>query len=142
MARVSLLGFCVLTLLFFGCIRATNVGRMLPGKMYSMQDGTELEFRIETSRGSGGLEAVNRETGEHFTGHYAASYVGGGSAVGLLGDVPMVMVAVPTGANAQGILRGDRGTVIGIYLTIKPGDTPTGHGTGKDNRGQHYQVYF
>ena len=124
------------------CACSTKTGRMLPGKMYSMQDGAELEFRIETSRGSGGLEAVNLETGEHFTGHYAASYVGGGSAVGLLDDVPMVMVAAPTGANAQGILRGDRGTVIGIYLTIKPGDTPTGHGEGKDNRGQLYQVYF
>jgi hypothetical protein len=133
----------ILTVALFACTQ--QVSRMLPGKIYSLQDGTALDFQIETSNGSGSMTACNPITGETFTGRYAASYVGGGSTVGILNggiDGTVVMASPPTSANAQGILRGSSGTVIGLYLTIKPGDKPTGHGEGQDNAGNRYQVYF
>lgn len=128
-----------LVILLSGC-----VGRMLPGAMYDLKDGTQLDFSIQTSRGTGKMTAYNPQTGESFNGLYSGSFRGGGVAMASVGTTGGNVLAFspPTGANASGILRGSQGTVIAIYLDINPGFRPTGHGTGQDNQGNRYQVHF
>lgn len=122
-------------------------GRALPGKLYDLTDATTLDFEIETSRGTGDMRATNPKTGERFAGQYTGVYTGGGLAVGSaynqrLGTTTGTAYAPPTGANARGVLIGDRGTMIELYLDIRPGIRPKGHGTGTDNQGRRYQVQF
>jgi hypothetical protein len=120
----------------------TGCGRMLPGAMYDLRDGTQLDFAIETSRGVGSMTAYNPQTGETFTGQYSGLFHGGGTALAHSAAGNVLAVAPPTGANARGILRGDQGTVIGVYLDIRPGFRPVGNGTAQDNKGGRYQVHF
>jgi hypothetical protein len=129
-------------------ISLVGCGVMLPGKMYSTSDGTESRFEIQTSHGSGDMTAFSPKTGERFTGQYTGTYTGGGSALvstfnfqtGATSTGTVYMP--PSGANARGILRGDKGTVIEVYLDIQTGLRPRGHGEGIDNKGNRYQIQF
>lgn len=129
--------------LFSGC-----VGGMLNGKMYRVKDGNEFPFQIQTSYGSGKLKAEDPSTGEKFEGQYTGQYQGGGSSSSTVYDSRMQRLGTvdtytpPTRANARGILKGDKGTVIQIYLDITPGIRPRGSGEGIDNKGGLYQVQF
>ena len=123
----------------------------LKGKMVSLQGGEEFAFEIEKSTGTGGMWAANPKTGEVLQGQYTAKGSGGGYSTGSVSGTNSAgryttqnvqIFSPPTSANAQGYLRGDKGTVIEIYLEIKPGWTPTGFGPGNDNKGNRYQVQF
>ena len=122
-------------------------GGMLPGQMYSLDDGSELNFKIEKSRGTGSMTAYNTVTGERFNGQYTGKYTGGERSFGTVsgqGDNISTIQSFtpPSGATARGILRGDQGTVIEVYLDITPGFRPTGFGEGLDNKGRRYQLQF
>lgn len=115
---------------------------MLPGKVYAVPAGRILQFEIEKSYGHGRMTALDTSTGEKFSGEYSGSYTGQDSVYGHVGDANVMLIKPPTGANAFGILVGDKGTTIRLYFAIKPGLTPTGHGTGTDQNGQGYEAYF
>lgn len=121
---------------------AACAGTMLPGRMYASPDGQVLQFSIETSYGNGRMTAYNDQTGERFTGEYSAFYRGQGAMFGNVGGSNVTLFQPPTGANGQGVLVGDKGTMIKLYLEIKPGLRPTGHGTGMDQGGRSYEVFF
>lgn len=130
-------------MLLIGCAATTQTARMIPGKMFSLKDGTQLAFAAEYSTGSGSLTAHNPTTGESFMGQYTGIYTGGGTSTtesgGLFSSTVTTQTA-PTGAKIKGILRGDKGTIINIDMDIQPGDNPTGFGEGVDNNGVHYQI--
>lgn len=133
--------------LFCAALLLAGCGISLPGKLYSLQDGTELKFEIETSFGTGAMRAENPKTGEKFEGQYTGTTSGGGvinahSRLNTGQTVNTQVFVPPSSANARGILRGDKGTVIEIYLDIRPGPRPKGHGEGIDNNGVRYQVQF
>ena len=135
--------------LMAGCATMPDpVGQMLPGKMYSLQDGTELNFEIQTSYGTGAMTAYNPVTGEKFSGQYTGIYTGGGASQSNVTNSwgfstgSVTTQSAPTGAIAKGILRGDRGTIINVSLNIQPGARPTGFGEGTDNKGVRYQIQF
>ena len=118
------------------------VGTMLPGRMYASPSGQLLQFNIQTSRGNGKMDAYNEQTGERFTGEYSAFYKGQGAVFGNVGGSNVTLFQPPTGANGRGVLIGDKGTMITLFLEIKPGFRPTGHGTGADQNGRQYEVFF
>jgi len=121
---------------------------MLPGKMFTLNDGVEMDFEIQTSYGTGSLTAYNPTTGERFTGQYTSILNGGGYTEGTIynsgnqNTSTVTIFSPPTGANARGILKGDKGTVIDIFLIIQPGLRPIGYGEGVDNKDARYQVQF
>lgn len=126
---------------------------MIPGRLYSLQDGTALEFAIERSRGQGIMTAFNPVTGERFTGTYSAIITEGGGteqsvANNFWGQVgpTVTKTTAATRAAGRGVLRGDKGTIISITVEIKPSYNPhinpSGFGDGLDNRGVKYQVQF
>ena len=130
-------------------------GGMLQGSMYRLDNGAQWPFGIQTSYGTGALTASDPQSGETFTGQYTGTAHGGGSSFGTVNGMSrsmsgqMVMTtgtvqtfSAPDSATARGILRGDKGTVIEIYLDIKPGLIPKGHGQGQDNKGRRYQIQF
>lgn len=129
---------CVLT----GVILSGCAGTMLPGRMYASPSGQLLQFAIETSYGQGKMTASNAQTGEEFTGEYSAIRRGGGMTLGNAGHSNVTLFHVPTSANGQGVLIGNKGTMISLYLEIKPGLRPTGHGTGADQNNVRYEVFF
>lgn len=118
------------------------VGTMLPGRMYASPNGQTLQFEIETSYGQGKMTAFNPYTGERFAGEYSAMHRGQRMLVGNVGKSNVTLFQPPTGADGQGVLVGDKGTMIRLYLEIKPGLRPTGHGTGTDDNGGRYEVFF
>lgn len=124
-------------MLLAGC-----AGRMLPGRMYALPAGHLLEFTIETSYGNGRMEAFDPQSGEVFKGEYSGFYKGQEATYGNIGGVDVALVKPPTGANAQGILVGDKGTTIRVFFEIKPGIRPTGYGLGMDQEGNQYEIYF
>ncbi|SEL25799.1 hypothetical protein SAMN05216387_107103 [Nitrosovibrio tenuis] len=130
---VCLIGAVVLA----GC-----VGTMLPGRMYASPNGQILKFEIETSYGQGKMTAFNDQTGEKFTGEYSAMHRGQGMTFGNVGRSNVTLFQPPTGANGQGVLVGDQGTMIRVYLEIRPGLRPTGHGSGVDQNGGRYELFF
>lgn len=114
---------------------------MLDGKLYSIGDTpAQLQFQIETSMGTGKMTAQNPKTGESFTGQYTGIRHGNT----LTFETPKAKPAItpPSYATARGILIGDKGTAIELFMEIKPGLRPTGHGEGSDNKGNRYQVQF
>ena len=118
------------------------VGMMLPGRMYVTPNGQKLEFAIEESYGQGKMTAYNPQTEERFTGEYSAMHTEQGMMLGNVGRSNVTLFQPPTGANGQGVLIGDKGTMIRLYLEIKPGLRPTGHGSGVDEEGKRYEVFF
>lgn len=136
-----------LTYPLFAMIVVALAACALPGKMYSLNDGTESAFEIQRSSGTGGMTAHNPKTGERFTGQYTATAIGGGTSrididLGGTKSGTGTVYTPPSYANARGILRGDKGTVISVYLDIRPGLRPTGHGEGVENIGNRYQFQF
>ena len=126
---------------------------MIPGRIYCLKDGAELQFAIERSSGLGTMTAFNPATGERFTGSYSAMITEGGgveqSTVAnnwgtTTGTVSTVKAA--TKAEGRGVLRGDKGTVINLRMDIRPSYhpqiNPSGFGEGTDNNGLTYQVQF
>lgn len=144
---VLLLGACAIPL-------STATGPiMIPGRLYSLQDGTALEFAVERSSGQGIMTAFNSVTGERFTGTYSAIITEGGGteqsvATNFWGQVGPTVTkdTAATRAAGRGVLRGDKGTVISITMEIKPSYdpriNPSGFGDGVDNHGVKYQVQF
>lgn len=122
----------VLLLALVGC-----AGQMLPGRIYTASSSRILQFNIETSRGNGKMDAVDSATGENFKGEYSGFYKGQDAVFGTI-----TLIRPPTGANAYGILVGDKGTTIRLYFEIKPGLRPTGYGVGSDQDGQKYEAFF
>ena len=150
----------LVTLLFL----LSACGTKLPGKLYSLEDGVILDFQIERSYGTGGMYAQNLKTGEYFSGQYTGTYKGGGTATtsgsgqysgtttnvstgtmyqntGNISSSATTFIP-PTDATARGVLIGDKGTVIELYMEIRPGIVPKGHGEGIDNKSRRYQVQF
>lgn len=115
---------------------------MLPGKVYEVPAGRALQFAIEKSYGHGRMEALDPQSGEKFSGEYSGFYTGQDAVYGHVGDTSVSLVKPPTGANASGILVGDKGTTIRLYFEIKPGLMPSGHGTGSDQNGAAYEAFF
>ncbi len=142
MKRPALFLLLIATALLAGC------GVALPGKIYALDDATVLSFEIETSYGTGDMRAHNPKTGETFTGQYTGTTKGGGYSYGSAVNwqtgqtVSGSVYTAPSSANARGVLIGDKGTVIEMFLDIKPGLRPKGHGEGRDNHGRRYQVQF
>ena len=123
-----------------GCANTLEV--MLPGRMYASSDGEMLQFSIETSTGNGKMTAFNQKTGERFAGEYSAFYRGQGDMYGNVGGTNVSLYQSPAGANGRGILVGDKGTTVTLYLEIAPGIRPTGQGIGTDQEGRRYEVFF
>lgn len=140
----------------------TGCGTPLTGKLYSLKDATTLAFEIETSMGTGDMRATNPKTGEKFAGQYTGirksttvlmptqtasnqppspgeAFVRGMN--GQLGTGNAAVIA-PSYATARGVLVGDKGTMIELFMEIQPGLRPKGHGEGTDNKGGRYQVQF
>lgn len=139
-------------------------GTKLPGKLYSLDDGVVMEFQIERSYGTGGMYAQNFKTGENFSGQYTGVYKGGGTATtfgsgSYTGSSTNISTGTmyqhsgqvtsnsttfipPSNATARGVLIGDKGTVIELYMEIRPGIVPKGQGEGVDNKGNRYQIQF
>jgi len=121
---------------------------MLKGQLISMADGNIHPFAIQKSYGTGAMTATNSVTGEAFSGQYTGTYQGGGSSFGTVYNPQSATYANvqmhrrPTDATARGYLRGDKGTVIEIFMDIEPGIRPKGNGTGTDNHGNRYQIQF
>lgn len=136
MKKISFLLF-VTAALVAGC-----VGTMLPGRMYATPAGRILLFSIQTSYGNGRMEAFDQQTGEKYSGEYSGFYKGQDAVYGSVGGVGVALVKPPTGANAFGILIGNKGTTIRLYFEIKPGLRPTGYGIGADQDGNRYEVFF
>lgn len=153
-ARILIPLPCVILLASCAVPNPTPTGPfMIPGRIYSLQDGTVLEFAIERSSGQGIMTAFNPVAGERFTGTYTAIITeGGGSeqsvASNFWGQVgpTVTKTSAATRAAGRGVLRGDKGTVISITVEIKPSYNrqinPSGFGEGLDNHGVKYQVQF
>jgi len=142
--KTKLLLICPLILLL-GCATVKTV-RMLPGKMYSLKDGTEMTFAAQFSYGTGILTAYNPVTSENFTGQYTGIYTDGGvtqtehtNSLGFSTGTYTTQTAA-NHAKIKGILKGDKGTIITIEMDIQTGDNPKGIGEGTDNYGVHYQI--
>lgn len=126
---------------------------MIPGRIYCLKDGSELQFAIERSSGLGTMTAFNPVTGERFTGTYSAMITeGGGVEQSTMANTwgtttgTMSTVKAATKAEGRGVLRGDKGTVINLRMDIRPSYhpqiNPSGFGEGTDNNGLGYQVQF
>ena len=143
--------FTILLLVVLGgCVmpNVNPIGTMLPGKMFSLNDGAQFEFEIQTSYGTGIMTAFNPANGEKFSGQYTGIYKGGGTEQGVYTNSwgfttgSVTTKSAPTGAVAKGVLVGDKGTVINVNMDIQPGARPTGFGEGVDNKGARYQIQF
>lgn len=145
----------LLALLIGGCATPPQATGpiMIPGRIYSLSDGTALEFYVERSSGQGIMTAFNPVTGERFNGTYSAIITEGGAteqsvATNFWGQVgpTVTKTTAATRAAGRGVLRGDKGTVIAITVEIKPSYVlhinPSGFGEGVDNHGVKYQVQF
>jgi len=110
--------------LLFCTSAASFAGRMIPGNLYLLKDGTVLSCAIEYSSGQGKMEASNPKTGEHFTGMYTGVFTG------------------DKYADCKGVLIGDQGTVIFLNMQVNIGSAfnqPFGYGDGIDNKDNKYQ---
>lgn len=132
----------LLVCLVAGFVLSGCVGAMLPGRMYASPNGQVLQFNIQTSRGSGSMNAFNDQSGERFVGEYHAMPLDQGLMIGSVAGRNVALAQVPTRANGKGVLVGDKGTMITLYLDIKPGLRPSGHGSGTDQNNVRYEVFF
>ena len=138
--------------LLVGCATVKPAQKiMLPGKIYSLTDGTEMSFSIEMAVNSGEMTAYNPKTSETFTGQYTGIFTGGtvsqSSTTNAWGSTSgkVTTVSSPTGAKVKGILKGDKGTIMDVTMDVQPGtvqNPPKGIGEGIDNHGLHYQIQF
>ena len=139
--------------------RNISFGDMLPGEMVSLKDGTKLACAVEfiSSHYEGGkITAFNPVTNEAFSGQYHVMLAGGGSSTGVVsnawgfttGSVKTTSDSIV--ATAKGYMTGSKGTVIDLSLNLTPTKNSnndyavffSGQGTGSDNHGVRYQIYF
>lgn len=139
---------CALLFFLVGCgVHTTPTGDMLYGKMYDVSDGAVLTFEIQPAIQSGAMRAYNPATGERFEGPFTSTYRRGGVSQGTFAryyaEVPDNFggTSFPS-SDLMGILVGDRGTIIEVYLESNTGMLPSGHGIGRDNAGRRYQIHF
>ncbi|WP_404422974.1 hypothetical protein [Nibricoccus sp. IMCC34717] len=135
--KLKLAGVALMCLALVGC-----VGIPLKGRMYDVQTGEQMEFVIHTSFGNGKMTASDPRTGETFEGEYSGIIDRSGVVTGTVNNKPVLLHTGNGHANARGILRGSKGTVIQVVLDIKPGARPRGNGEGVDQRGNRYQIHF
>ncbi|MBN1950148.1 MAG: hypothetical protein JW801_03040 [Bacteroidales bacterium] len=99
-------------------------GTMIPGKLYSLNDGSVITCNLEYSTGQGKIEATNPTTGEVFKGNYTVIFVS---------DIM---------GRGRGMMKGDQGTIIFLTIEFSTGtvwNLPVGYGDGEDNNGLKYQ---
>jgi hypothetical protein len=114
----------ILSLLFLQFASLPCIAIMIPGKLYSLKDGSVITCNLEYSTGQGKIEAKNPQTGEVFTGNYTVIFVS---------DIM---------ARGRGMMKGDKGTVIFITIECSRGTAwnfPVAYGDGEDNNGLKYQ---
>lgn len=87
------------------------------------------------------MTATNPETGENFSGEYTGVQEGA-RAVGFGAGGTRYANAQSDTANAEGVLYGDKGTVLNLQMDIKGGLFSHGMGTAQDNHGNEYQIQF
>jgi hypothetical protein len=134
----------ILLMMLFSLIMS-GCSMMLPGTMNGLDSSEHFSFEIEKSFGTGKMTAKNLKTGEEFTGSYTGRYSDLTSAQKQFiasGLTTYTSFIRPNHATAEGILIGNQGTNILIYLSITPGLRPTGTGTGVDGDGNTYWVQF
>ncbi|WP_024851259.1 hypothetical protein [Hydrogenovibrio kuenenii] len=139
--------------------RHVEIGDMFPGEMISMKDGTKMNCEVEfiSSKYEGGkITAFNPVTNEAFKGRYHVMLAGGGSSTGVVrnawgfttGSVKTTSDSIA--ATARGFMTGTKGTVVDFSLNLSPTKNSnndyavffSGQGTGSDNHGVRYQIYF
>ncbi len=151
--KMHFVSIILLFLMLSGCAVAppTQTGPvMIPGSMFSLKDGTEFAFAIEYKFTNGIMTARNLTTGEEFYGNYTVIVSDGEVSKGTYRNAwgvhtgSVTTTTTATRATGRGILRGNKGTVIGITMDIKPTYSrtifPTGFGDGTDNNGTRYQL--
>jgi hypothetical protein len=114
----------ILSLMFLLFAILPGFSIMIPGKLYSLIDGSVITCNLEVSTGHGKIEATNPNTGEVFIGNYT---------VILVSDIM---------GRGRGMMKGDKGTVIFLTLEFSKGtvwNLPVGYGDGEDNNGLKYQ---
>ena len=139
--------------------RTINLGDMLPGEMISLKDGTkincEIQFISSFQRG-GTMTAFDPVSNESFTGQYRVLLNGGGSSTGVVRNSwgfttgTVQTTSDPKNAVAMGVFTGDKDTIIDVSINLIPTKRNlddsflffSGHGTGTDNHGVRYQIYF
>lgn len=121
---------------------------MIQGKMFSLKDGTAMDFSFQYSSGTGAMTAFDSASNESYKGQYTATMSrettrstvknSWGHATG---TIETESVPATTG---RGILIGDKGTVIDVVFEFKLSDAGRhqGSGTGTDNRNIRYQIQF
>jgi len=114
-------------------------GGFYGGTMYSLDDNREMTIEIERSRGGGALRAHDPVKGEEFEGTYTCVEKGTGDMVMWRGKI----IGIPSGYIGQGILHGDKGTVITVKMDYQwKGPKAVGFGEGVDRDGNEYQIQF
>lgn len=143
-------------------------GSYLPGQIYSIETGRDLDFQIEVSYGKGKVKATDKKTGEQFNGTYVAVR-GGSVTIGtgfasaggtnyssvnsngtfINGSVSGNQTTVTTTQNtlnalatATSFLIGDAGSALECAMNIQPGPVPKGVGECVDRQGVRYKLLF
>lgn len=114
----------MLSIMFLLFASLSCFATMIPGKLYSLIDGSVITCNLEVSTGQGKIEATNPKTGEVFKGNYTVIFVS---------DIM---------GRGRGMMKGDKGTVIFLTIEFSKGTTwnlPVGYGDGEDNNGLKYQ---
>jgi hypothetical protein len=115
---------------------------MIPGKMWSLKDGSVLVFAAQYSHWFRHHDCIqSKATGERFKGQYTGVRNITFSKSSSFWNSKTVATA-SNQAKIMGILRGDKGTVISIKCIVNTGRNPTGFGEGVDNKGVKYQIQF
>src|SRR6476620_11854539 len=139
---MRVMGLLVSGVLLLGSV---GCGRMLDGKIYSLDEGIVMPMQIETSYGHGKMNASNPKTGERLEGTYSGVSEGQRmSAFGWAGRTSFSAFGQTdsTLANAIATLIGDKGTVLDCVMQIKKGIQPHGMGSARDKQGHEYRIQF
>ena len=121
--------FILLTIVFLlnGCA-ITQVGKVLPGKMYSVDSEKEIDFGIEivlATTGGGQIFARDEEENADYSGSYSYN-----------------PIRDFEGYNTRGNLYGPKKSYT-IHLVITPSlTTPKGKGVAKENGEVKYRIEF
>lgn len=132
----------------------------IPGKIYSVADGTVLsvEFVPSAMGGHGDIRGDNFKTKEHFEGTFAAVGQGvesvgvgtglgtvyshnGASASAFASGISSQSVESST-LNTAAVLIGNLGTILDCNILVQRGLSPRGTGDCTDNAGKSYRFIF
>ena len=153
--------------LFLGLSGCAIPGSFLPGQIYSMETGKNLDFEIEVSYGKGDVRAKDKSSGEEFTGTYVAvsggsvtigtsfgsvggtsatTYSGGAMSQTQIGSSKVKTTSINRSmsvmASTSALLFGNQGTVLDCGIMIERGHRPKGIGTCVDREGVFYKLMF